>query len=468
VELMNLVGPVDRPTFGYPVSLRAGRLATGGLVLLESAGWTAESLVIDDPALGPDFNAPSAAVLGSDEVFFVTNEAVVRAKLGDADKNAQMRALQRLTASEATSNPGTKNLGARVSLGGDIAVLEGSWGAAPPLPWLSSSFIPYGMSAAYVFERAAGTWRFKQMLAGYGPCAVDDDGTNVACRSPSGGVDTFAHGVDGLWHRIQTLADVEYVTAIALDGDRLAVGGYGPSDSPLSLAIYERTAGTWSLAQHVLEKGSYEIDHLAVGPATVAMTCHSNEQTIAGGNVLGPAQIVRALVRSPAGAWADAGTVFLGDASDTKSMDMFLDVAVAGDRVVVLRDYELNVVGPNPADVKPSLEEFAVRGASWESTAHLPLTLPRMGPPTSIAHAGSEWLVGAPGDGTGTVTLLTRTDSGFAVGPQWTDPQAIGGVNFGSALAARDRTRLVGEPGLENAVHAAGRAHVYELVAPPR
>jgi hypothetical protein len=86
----------------------------------------------------------------------------------------------------------------------------------------------------------------------------------------------------------------------------------------------------------------------------------------------------------------------------------------------------------------------------------------------SLGHAGSEWLVGAPGDGTGAVMVLTRTDSGFAVGSRWTDPQAVGAANFGEALAARDGTRLVGEPGFLSGVGNAGRVHVYERVASPR
>jgi hypothetical protein len=163
----------------------------------ESNGWGRERLVLADPSVGPSFDVRSkpgkggwawSVGLGDDDVFYGIAGAVVRAKLGEPDVKAERAVLQRITPDETNSNPGIKDFGDRVSVGGDVAVVEAPRTAVAPVPLPATRFAPYGTKSAFLFERRSGTWQFKQTLSGLGPCAVSSDGSTVACRSPSGGV----------------------------------------------------------------------------------------------------------------------------------------------------------------------------------------------------------------------------------------------------------------------------------------
>ena len=433
----------DAPGFGETVALRGDRLVTNGHVLLESKGWAEEILAVPAPS------GVGASMLGSDEMFSQVNGGVVRVKLGEPSATAQLRALQRLTASETTSNPGISSFGDHVSVGGDVAVVDAPERTEAPVPSRATSFRQYGTRSAYLFERRSGTWQFKQTLAGMGPCVVTADGATTACQASTGGVQILGRGPDGVWRTNQTVAAEKMVLALALENERLALAIYQESLSDPALLVYERISGTWSERHRSPLVDTDVIVKLAIGPSLVAIGTRPSDQNIGGGQLLGSPDSVRAYARTPAGEWAAAGTVMVGDTSDPRSRENVVDIAVSDERAVVLRRRTVNLVGPGQIDYQTLLTEYARKDAGWTSTASatLPPSIVWAGGATSLAHAGQDWMVGLPGDGTGSVTPLARTDGGFALGAKWTDAQASGYARFGFSLAASASTRVVGEPG---------------------
>jgi hypothetical protein len=347
--------------------------------------------------------------------------------------------------------------GSRVALAGDTLVVA------------TDLYRPSG--PVYVFVRQAGAWSLQATLTppvqayGFGgslalsfdTLAVGAPDADTGFGSASGAVFVYTRAA-GTWALEQQILGFEiaasdhFGAAVALDGDRLAVGA--PYDDPGtaqdagSAYVFLRAAGIWSQVVKLVDPAggeefrfgtavALETGQLAVGaPGQGDGRVHVYEE-IAG------VWIPRALLASTTGQAPFGGALALGGGLMLAGLEPYGSSAGAA-------------------------EIFAGSGASWTpGTPLLPAGLdPYDSYGAAVALTGGTAIAGAPNRlGTGAVWVWTRPGSSWSIQARLDNPGTATADAFGSASALENTTLVVGAPDDDTVSgRNSGAAYVFERV----
>lgn len=360
--------------------------------------------------------------------------------------------------------------GSRVDVDGDTLVVatERSW----------------AMGRAYVFFRQAGTWSLQGTLTpplqayGFGASlslsgdalAVGAPDADTGFGSRSGAVFVYGRAA-GAWALDQEIlgfeiaADDEFGAAVALDGDRLAVGA--PYDDPGtapdagSVYIFQRSGGPWSQVVKLVDPAGGGWFRLGAAVALEAGTLAVGAPGQGDGRVhvfeeIAGVWIPRALLASTSGDEEFGGAIALDGAQ--------------------------LLVGWSPYSSNGAAEVFSASLGSWTSGTPLVPSGLEVGDSygAAVDLAGGTAVVGAPGRReAGAVWVWTGSGSTWAIQAWIEDAGTASGDAFGSAVALEDTTLVVGAPWDDTTSgRNSGAVYVYErvgatwelrqkLVAPP-
>jgi uncharacterized repeat protein (TIGR01451 family) len=360
----------------------------------------------------------------------------------------------KLTSPEAGT---VSRFGSRVALEGDtlVAAAEPSW----------------SQTRVYVYVRQAGAWTLQATLEppvqahGFGASlALSGDSlavgasqadTGFGSRSGVAFVYTRAAGTWALEQEVlgfEIAGDDEFGTAVALDGDRLAVGA--PYDDPGtaldagSVYLFERSAGAWSQVVKLVDPAggqsfrfgralSLEAGTLAVGaPGQGDGRVHVYEEI--------------------AGVWIPRALL----ASTTATLGRF------GGALALRAGHML--VGFEPYASSGAAEIFSGSGASW--TPGTPLVPGGLDSNdeygAAVALTDGTAIVGAPYRlQTGAAWIWTGSGSTWAIQAELDNAGTATHDAFGSASALEDTTLVVGAPADDTVSgRDSGAAYVYERV----
>jgi hypothetical protein len=268
--------------------------------------------------------------------------------------------------------------------------------------------------------------------------AVDSAASRLAVSAPAQSA-VYVYLCDaqgcGLEQRLQGVAGRGFGAALALDGDRLAVGEAGAD----SVRLFRRVSGSWTaettLAAAAPLAGSRFGEALALRGERLAIGA--------------PRQAQGAVhVFSFSGAsWAQTQTVFAQDVQARRF----------GARLVLLPD-QLLVAAPltsSPGSYANGRVEVHAEGAAGSGFAFVQALLPAAANGgelfgQALSAQGDRLLVGSPGAaaGAGRVQVFERGLSGWSLRTSLQPPTDVSGVatRFGWSLAQDGARVLVGEP----------------------
>lgn len=380
---------------------------------------------------------------------------------GCAPGATQASPLGRLIASDAAGGD---------QLGGAIAV-DGDWMA---IGADLDDDLGDDAGAVYMFQRDGGGWAERQKLTasdgdmqdGFGSALALDAGVLVvgapSAGAPSAGA-AYVFTLDGdTWSEQARLAvgdgaevDDLFGRAIALRGDRLAIGAPGAGGGTGKVVTYRGSGATWTPDPAAFIPG----DAAESFGAALAMS----EDTLAIGTPLdddagtASGSVFRLVLEGED--WISAPKVTAGDAG---ANDQFgTSVALAGARLVVGAPYR-NETGAVYVYQGTSDEVIVTRADPAANDAF----------GRAVASEGPFLAVGVPGDDDGGTSA--GSVSLFALGDDWVE---IGAVRdeapvdfdtFGAAVALDGTQLAVGLPlrDGEPALGEAGAADAYDLVCP--
>jgi hypothetical protein len=319
--------------------------------------------------------------------------------------------------------------------------------------------------------------------------SVDISGTRILVGSPNtshssqmsaGAAYVFERQSDGTWDEVARLvastpvAQQHFGRAVALDGDRAAVGAFSGGYPPAMLGgdtgylhIFERQGdGSWDEVATLVAADASEGDGLGSAvdiEGDTAVAGAPGDDTTAGNG----AGSVYVFTRGGTGAWSETARL---SGMGAEPMDAFgSSVTVSGDRLAVgapLADEgTANDAGAIHVFERPS-------GGAFAHVARLVIAAGRVGDALGVsAIDGDLLLAGAPGydrvgrNDAGQLFLFERAASG-----EWSE---VGGVyasmpalsdRLGASVALSGTIALAGAPGREVGTDDVGAVYVFDAV----
>ena len=372
-----------------------------------NAGTWTEAAKLTSPEVGTELRFGSRVALEGDTLVVATGRYLSSSRVYVFVRLARAWSLQ------ATLTPPVQAYG----FGGSLA-LSGDT-LAVGVPDADTGFGSQS-GAAFVYTRVAGTWALEQEILGFEIAASDNFGA-----------------------------------AVALDGDRLAVGA--PYDDPGtardagSVYVFVRTAGSWSQVVKLVDPAGGERFRFGQGVALEAGTLAVGAPGQGDGRVHVYEEI--------AGVWIPRALL----ASTTTGQGLFGGaLALSGGRMLV--GFEPYGSSAGAAEI------FAGSGASW--TPGKPLIPAGLEPGDSYGAAGAltaaTAIVGAPDRlQTGAAWVWTGSGSTWAIQVGLDNSGTATADAFGSASALEDTTLIVGAPDDDTVSgRDSGAVYVFERVGP--
>ncbi len=391
--------------------------------------------------------------------------------LGASSGVARAQQAFKLTASDASSSAG---FGFSVDVDGDTAIVGANTEAGTAT----------AAGAAYVFVRSGATWVQQAKLVAGDTAQGDHFGESVAIHgdhavvgapfadlvlgSDAGAAYVFARS-GTTWSetaKLTTLfsnADDLFGTAVAIDGDRVAVGspfGDGNDISAGAVYVYERSGTTWPNTGRVFSQNSTIGDRIG---ESVSLSGDTLATGALGDDVLAPFAGAAYVFRLSGTQWLEE--VRLQAFDGTSGQTYGRAVAVDGDRLAVSASGDKDL-----GSLAGAVYMYERVGTTWTFDAKLTGATTTAGDQLGhrVALQGDVLAAGSFGDdaqgsNAGSVTVFRLLGSTWTEQLELFTDMAGPSDRLGRAVAVSGATVLGGAPFHDDPVNNAGAATAWEL-----
>ncbi|MEL6705237.1 MAG: T9SS type A sorting domain-containing protein [Bacteroidota bacterium] len=291
-----------------------------------------------------------------------------------------------------------------------------------------------GTTEAFIYERTAGVWSLSAVL-------VDDPGDDAEEFN-----DAFGR-------------------AVAIEGDRIAVGAAGEGDfNEGSVYVFERQGGTWARTALLTDPDGRTADFFGREVALEGdrLAVASNAVDLDGVRDAGAVFIYD---RAPDGTWTRAAKLTAFDAAEADGLGG--SVAFNGpDELLVGAD---DVDGPGGVNTG-AVYVFRFDGTTWREDQKL--TIPEAGRFESLgasvaAQDGRAWVGSLGVGGQGGAVEFVREAGGWVRARTLLPTGGSSTDRLGTSLVFDGERLVIGSPGDDDQASNAGAAYAYTAAAPP-
>jgi hypothetical protein len=287
---------------------------------------------------------------------------------------------------------------------------------------------------------------FGQALAADGQWLVVGTRNEAAGLSPGAGVVYRLEGQDWRWFQTLSVSGPDAVSylgdAVALEGDRIALGAPGDSTQVGAVYVFDLRGGAWVQAAVVEPRGPHTVRGFGCDVAL------SGDRMIVGADFSSPGGLAPGaayVFELQHGAWVQTARLVASDAtwSDVYGQRVDLDGETA-----VVSGWGHDV----PGGGRGAVWSFELQAGSWiesQKIVSTPANGSRFG--FSVDLEGERLLVGARSDGgwffpQSFAELFHRGPQGFESERVETGPPSAKGIGFGTSVRLWGDSMLVGNP----------------------